>query len=710
MGKRILILLIFILSVVFNSKSSLIFNEEIEFIEFYCKQKDLHQKTDFTLNLNEKNYDVLEYDLYLDWYNVMRKPTSMDSVDKVWYGINTIKLKNKVPELDNIELEAVSLIIDSVFVFENNSFKKLLPTPKIAGRKLIIPLQKKLSSNEITFVKIYYTYARNVPEDNYRGFFLYPKGKYVGRLPAPFYDSVFVEERIAYTMSEPEDARYWMPCNDAPYDKSDAKITVRVPKDYVVASNGYLEKIVNDGDSAKIFYWVSDKPITTYLMSVAVSKYFVYSHWYKKVTSPNDSLEIQYYVWEKDYYATKTDGSEYNARNTFQTTPKMMEFFSKTFIEYPFVKYGMAVLMPFHFGGMEHQTITSINRAWLRQNVQFGIAHELAHHWIGDLVTCATWNDIWFNEGGATWSEALYAESLWGDWGYNLFLLSSRKEYLKKGGISLPPIYGLPINTIFGDYAVLVYQKASWVYHMLCEMLGDTLFFKTFRNLLKDYSYNSITTEELIQYFKNSIPNPPIKFETFFDQWLYKAGHPIFSINSSIHSYQNDTGYYDAEIIVSQIQTGLNVPDVFTTPIRIIFKNGEKEIRKTFIASKRLDIFQTDLPFFPDSIFIDTTFVLCEIGNITLSKFENNHLDKPFVYPNPIGGNQSAFIKLNSNIGSFVEIEIQDFIGRQFLSKKVDVHNSAGILEISEVRYLPKGVYFVQLKNEKLYNLILYKN
>ncbi len=687
----ILVLTFFITPILLISKSSLIFYDEPTFVEFRKYENN-------PLIIDKRNYDVLRYDLFLDWYNVMHKPYSLDSIDKIWRGINTILFKSEIDGLDLVEFDVAGLRIDSIFVQYKGNWVEIFPTPKIFANKIKINLPFELKLGESASIKIHYTYNRNVSEENYRGFYLYPKGKFVGRLPAPFYDSVFVEERLAYTMSEPEDARYWMPCNDAPYDKAEATITVRVPSDYVVASNGYLYKIQDDGDTAKIFFWVSDKPITTYLMAVTASKYYKFSHWYKKITNPNDSIEIQYYVWEKDFKATKTDGSEYNATNTFKTTVGMMDFFSRIFIEYPFVKYGMVTLMPFNFGGMEHQTITSINRVWLRQNTQFGIAHELAHQWIGDLVTCATWKDIWFNEGGATWSEALYAEKLWGKDGYNLFLLSSRNSYLKKGGLQLPPIYDLPINTIFGDYSVLVYQKASWVYHMLKEMIGDSLFFDSFRSFLMDYSYKSITTEDFINYFKNKVPNPIVDFDTYFDQWLHKPGHPVFSVSSVVHSFTNDSGWYDAEIYVSQIQTGLNVPDVFKTPIKIFFKNADSIYTKVFLTDSKNQVFSVSLPFFPDSIVIDTTFILCEVGEIFLSVNSESGKNGIQVFPNPLNSNELN-LSFTSSQNGFCEIVIIDALGNVVLKKIIGfIHSGLKTISLPEASNLSYGVYQILLK------------
>lgn len=705
--RKLYIVLAYVILNVLPTYSITIFNETPEQIVFPKKKKN--NSFESSLGVVKKPYDVLMYDLFLDWFNVLSNPTGMDSINRIWWGKNTITLKALEPNLGDIELDAVEFFIDSVLVEANNQKTKVLPTPKITNGKLTIALPTKMNLDDVCKISIYYTYARNIPESNYRGFFLYPKGKFVGRLPAPFYDSVFVEERIAYTMSEPEDARYWMPCNDAPYDKADAKISVKVPKGYLVASNGYLAEVATDGDTAKIFFWVSDKPLTTYLMAISASKYVMYSDWYRRVSSPNDSVEIQYYVWEKDFKATKTDGSEYNAKNTLQTTPKMMDFFSRIFLEYPFVKYGMVALMPFHFGGMEHQTISSINRVWLRQNVQFGIAHELAHQWIGDLVTCATWNDIWFNEGGATWSEALYAESLWGKSGYNYFLLSSRKEYLKKGGIELPAIYGLPINTIFGDYAVLVYQKASWVYHMLKENLGDSLFFKTFRKFLSDYAFKSVTTEEIIDYFKKNIKNPTFDLDTFFNQWLFKAGHPIFSLNAVIHRYPNDSGYFDAEISLFQVQNGNSVPEAFITPVRFLFKYQDSLIARTFATYDRISTFKLSLPFFPDSVFIDTTSVLCEVTDIYLSNLEKEQ-NLIEVFPNPIYDNRSLFVQFDEIVNYPVELSVLDLLGRKLIDKTLVTNGERKIFPIPEFSYLPKGTYIVTIASGRnIYYKIIQK-
>ncbi|MCX7879828.1 MAG: M1 family metallopeptidase [Ignavibacteria bacterium] len=684
-------------------------NKELNINSYNFQNKKF--SSDNVQQVTKRPYDVLRYDLYLDWYNLMKDPKAMDSLSRVWLGINKITVRIQQDNFNLVELDARDLVIDSVFVEFDNFKQKITPTPQIANRRLNIGLPKNLNSGDSAVVTVFYKYARNIPEENYRGFFLYPKGKFVGRLPAPFYDSVFVEERIAYTMSQPNDARFWLPSNDNPYDKADATITVRVPKEYTVASNGILNKVENEGDSAKVYYWESDKPIATYLMAVTASIFYRYSDWYRKITNPLDSIEVPYYVWEKDYLSTKTDGSEYNAKNTFKPTVKMLEFYSNIFGEYPFAKYGTVVLMPFHYGGMEHQTITSLNRALLRQNAQFVVAHELAHQWIGNYVTCASWDDIWFNEGGATWSEALWAEYLWGKPGYDLFILSSRRRYLRDGGLNLPPIYGLPINTIFGDYSVLVYQKASWIYHMLKEFVGDTLFFKTLRSFFDKNKFNSIQNEDFINHFKENIQNSPIDFDKFFEQWLFKAGHPIFSISSSINHFKNDSGFHNANITILQTQIGANVPEVFQSPVRLIFKSGDSIHKQIFYIKERFETFSTALPFFPDSIFVDTTYVLCEQFESTLYVYDNNVKIDVELNSDFFEGANSLCLTITTPFSSSFQVSIYDVKGNLVAKPQIfelgqGIHK---ILVFKGLDFAP-GLYLIKVSNGSFQKVIPYLN
>ncbi|MDP2209527.1 MAG: hypothetical protein Q8K98_12275, partial [Bacteroidota bacterium] len=169
-----------------------------------------------------------------------------------------------------------------------------------------------------------------------------------------------IEENIGYTMSEPSDARLWMPCYDDPSDKVTCEINATVPQGYQAGSNGLLIGVSQNGDNTITYKWREDSPITTYLMVITASKYSKYSQFYRRVTNPSDSIEIVNYMWQMD-----SAGTTWNAVKAFEKVPQMMEVYSRMFGEYPFVKYGHAVAYPFYYGGMEHQTLSTIHRGWL---------------------------------------------------------------------------------------------------------------------------------------------------------------------------------------------------------------------------------------------------------------------------------------------------------------------------------------------------------
>jgi len=501
-------------------------------------------------------------------------------------------------------------------------------------------------------------------------------------------------------MNEPQNARDWLPCNDAPHDKATTTIKVRVPAEYSVASNGLLKEIIKN-DSAWTHHWHSSDVMTTYLIHVAASKFKEWSEWYKKVTNPNDSIEIKYYTWQKDYDAEAKDGSQYNARWTFEQNIEQLESFSTAFGEYPWEKYGIVSLQQFNFGGMEHQTITSINRVWLRQNARWGLAHELAHMWMGDLVTCKTWNDIWVNEGGATWSEAIWSNYDTDFNDYLLNMLSKRDAYMRSGGSSLPPIYGLPINTIFGRYAVLVYQKSSWIYHQLRMMLGDDVFFPALRSLFAKYAQTSIDHLDYIKSFTEDVANPPIAFDTYFNQWLMKAGHPQLNMSVTINNNGMNSNF--ANISISQIQEPDDISDIFEIPIRVVFKDTNGNFKAdTLWQYERTVSKQVELSFFPSEIYIDTTFTLCEILNSvtdlrTSDIVPSNNMQ---VAPNPINIGSIGTINLNIEKGQNINIVLVNLLGITEKEIYSGYLNQGNFVFQFDTHDLSSGAFYIKINGE----------
>lgn len=663
-----------------------VFENKMSFYEMDYIQK----ARDYSLSsaLVKRNYDVISYDLFMDWYDPLsyeNESATITPEQRIWTGKNTIKIEIIEDGVEEITFDAEHLKILGVSI--DGESVNSLEYPLDSKSNFSIPLgTTKNTGDELEIVVDYkYDYHKN------NGFFIYEKGEqdnpwyrspvYYDEDSVEHCDTSIVEERLAYTMSEPQSARAWMPCNDASYDKAYSAISVRVPNGYTVSSNGILEDL-DEGPEATIFHWKSSYQMATYLMVANASIFATYTEWYPKVTNPEDSIPIQYYVWQKDYDNELTDGIHHNARYALREHVRMMNLYSKKFIEYPYEKYGITAVSPYSFGGMEHQTLTTLHRQFLRSKNSDGgdndwrsrnvMAHELAHQWLGDLITCATWNDIWINEGGATWSEGLYSEDVY-EGGYIDNMMTERSSYIwRYAKRPLPRIYGLPVNTIFGNYAVLVYQKASWVYHMLREMLGEESYWSTLRNMLETYKFQSIETEQFKDFFKQENPEPMVDFDTFFEQWIHSPGHPIYDLSSSVIIYHGVQS--DVKVNVRQVQSMRvdSVPEVFITPLTLTFYNSATEeiYKERFLNDKQDQMVEVSLDFVPDMITVDLTKTLCEVDTTSIvTGVEEDRLNELSfnmnIYPNPVkdrlqvefshdGRNRNASFEIFSMLGELV--------------------------------------------------------
>jgi len=347
-------------------------------------------------------------------------------------------------------------------------------------------------------------------------------------------------EPMIWTLSEPYGARTWWPCKDLNDDKADSvDLHIAVPQGMTAASNGLL--VGEDATFDRhIFHWESRYPIATYLVSLAVHPYVTYTDWY--VSSEGDSLPIENYV---------VPAYEQEARQGYAVTADMIEAFTEGYGEYPFMdeKYGHA-----HFpwgGGMEHQTCSSMLYYYYHPGL---VAHELAHQWWGDMVTCATFHHIWLNEGFATWSEAYWREQSSGMAAYRDEMDDA--EYLGPGTIFVedPSDFG----SIFDGN--LSYNKASWVVHMIRGVLGDEDFFAALALYRERFAYSSATTEDL-QAVVEEISGRD--FEAFFQQWIYGEYYPRYLYNYLI------TPGDEESLIQLRIEQLQDEAGVFVMPIKL---------------------------------------------------------------------------------------------------------------------------------------------
>ncbi len=347
---------------------------------------------------------------------------------------------------------------------------------------------------------------------------------------------------MIWSLSEPYGARSWWPCKDLAADKPDSiDFRITVDTSLTVASNGLLRSTSVSG-SQKTWYWHESYPIATYLVSVAIHPYVVFSDWYHY--GPTDSMEIRNYAFANHLSTVQNESAP---------TADMITHFSDIYGQYPFVneKYGHA---EFLWGGaMEHQTMTSMG--FWNESV---VAHELAHQWFGDMITCNTFNHIWLNEGFATYSEALWDEFQYGRSTFKKTMKSTR--YFGAGTVYVSDLTDW--NRIFDSN--LSYNKASWVLHMLRHVVGDSTFFNILQTYYADpaVQYGSATTAQF-QSICESVSG--MDLNAFFQQWIYGEYYPIYSYS---WTPTPASGGYDVALTIEQKQTN----QLFTMPIDVYFQ------------------------------------------------------------------------------------------------------------------------------------------
>jgi aminopeptidase N len=344
---------------------------------------------------------------------------------------------------------------------------------------------------------------------------------------------------MIWSLSEPFGARCWWPCKDVPSDKADSvDVRITVPEALVVASNGTLLSETDNG-ATKTYYWRERYPISTYLVSVAIHPYVVYSDWYRY--APSDSMEIKFFVFPDHYSAVQP---------TYAMTKDMITVFADLFGEYPFLdeKYGHAEFT--WGGGMEHQTITSLG-SWN----EYLIAHELAHQWWGDMVTCDDFHHVWLNEGFATYSEALWSEAVYGVAQYQEDMENA--QYFGPGTIYVPNTDDW--NRIF--HSGLSYNKGSWVLHMLRHVVRDSDFFEILRTYYADsrYQYATVTTEQFRDLCEEV---SGMELDWFFHEWIYEERYPMYSYD---WTFSPNGGLYNVALTLRQLQTNFT----FTMPVDV---------------------------------------------------------------------------------------------------------------------------------------------
>ncbi len=423
---------------------------------------------------------------------------------------------------------------------------------------------------------------------------------------------------VISSLSEPYSARSWWPCKDIPADKADsANISITVADTLTPVSNGTLADTQSHGDGTHTYHWEVRYPITTYLISVAISNYRYFSDEYTTCTGAKMPL---------DYYIFPFQDSE-TTRTRILETNRMLEEFADLFGEYPFLaeKYGMA---SFSWGGaMEHQTISSMGL--YSQSI---IAHELAHQWWGDWVTMGSFHHIWLNEGFASYSEALYYEAIHGEEFYHNYM--QRMAYRGNGTVFVQDT--TDVRRIFN--ANLSYDKGAYILHMLRHVVGDSVFFEGLRKYGQTHAYGTAVTEDFRAIMEQVSGRD---LETFFEQWIYRSGVPQYEYCSWTDSGEEGITVH---LEINQTQD-TRVTPIFRMPIDLLFAGDRGRSRTVTVQnSQQSQQYTFSLPWEPTSVRLDPDGWILKCANkvnVALDRSGCAPLDEFALasnYPNPFNG------------------------------------------------------------------------
>ncbi|MCD6329183.1 MAG: hypothetical protein J7M10_02335, partial [Candidatus Cloacimonetes bacterium] len=317
-----------------------------------------------------------------------------------------------------------------------------------------------------------------------------------------------------FTMVSPKGARKWWACKDTPADKPDSlDLWITYPDEYVCASNGLLVEQIDNGTGTVTDKWHESYPVATYLTSLAISNYQIYSQTY---TPGDETMPIDHYLFPELYNICV---------NLFSITPDMITFFASVYGEYPFIeeKYGHALCANLSCLAMEHQTCTSFRSAYVGDpGAESTIAHELSHQWAGDCLSIGSWAHVWLKEGFARYSEALWAENLYGPQGLHDFM-----NALDIGTNLDPCLHRDPDGSASQIFDIVIYSKGAWTMHMLRGVIGDTDFFATVYDLMQDpqFKYGNFFTDDLRDVAENA---SDMELDWFFHEWFYNEGRPYY--------------------------------------------------------------------------------------------------------------------------------------------------------------------------------------
>jgi len=464
---------------------------------------------------------------------------------------------------------------------------------------------------------------------------------------------------IIWTLSEPYGVMEWWPCKQSLTDKADSiDMFVTAPAKYKVAGNGSLvSEIISD--TLETTHWKNRYPIVPYLVAFAVTDYAEISF---NTSLSTGTLFVQNYVYKED--------SAFVLQDLFGTDT-LLRLFDSLVGAYPFMneKYGHAQFS--RGGGMEHQTMSFM------YHFGFGLnAHELAHQWFGDKITCGSWSDLWLNEGFATYFTGLAYENLKGDSLWMEWKKSTLSSILSQPNGSVYVIDTANVGRLFDSR--LTYRKGAYVLHMLrYEMGNDVLFFQGIRNYLEDsnLAYKTALTDD---FFNHMEAVSGFDYSWFKNEWVYGEGYPSYNL-------QWEQVGANLEYTLSQTTSNPSVSFYHNrVPVLVTNSKGDSALFDVIPAEPDF-VFSTNVGFEVETVIIDPNLELISKGNFTINV---NRISDFMIYPNPVSN--ELVITPGNNLGILKSYQVYSSNGKLVMSDDNFNQFQNSTIDVSK---LPHGVY-----------------
>ncbi len=479
--------------------------------------------------------------------------------------------------------------------------------------------------------------------------------------------------QVTWSLSEPFAAYEWFPCKQSLKDKIDSvSVKITVPSACKAGSNGVLEQVVDLGNGFTRYEWFHRHPIAYYLISVAVAEYIDYTIYANPIGS-TQPIPIQNFIYNNPNTLT-------NFQNQINETVAFMNLFSTQFGLYPFAdeKYGhcMAPLS----GGMEHQTMTT--QGFFEKSLT---AHELAHQWFGNQVTCASWTDIWVNEGFASYAEYLMLENLYPSQKAQ-DMLDRHNNIMSAAGGSVWVLDSLSDASIFNGR--LVYDKGAAIVHTMRFMLNDDIaFFQALKNFQVNYADSFAMAGDVKMELENV---STVDFNPVFEQWYYGEGYPTYS--AKFNTIGNDL-----LLEISHTASKPGSTPTFTNDLEIKLQRGAigDTVIRVAINSNQSQFYIPNtktvnfLVIDPNNWIINKIGSIIKDANFTAQNEELQPVNTIEVYPNP---SSDGLFHLRTHEDSEYEYVLYNNKGQVMAEEK-------SILGDFNLQVPEQGMYILEIRN-----------